>query len=177
MPTASTAQILGNIESFEPLSNHIYVRRTMACEFIVINSMLTTKNIITLLKISFTKTMKTGARITINLGDLKYNSWNKSVHCGHFLYPYKFEVPRKESHDLVRCIKDRQSTVCNLFIFWFPSDSPFPVSILRTTVIHQFSTFMHSWVTMFITGVVDAQRCDRSHWTRYQDIVDMNPMI
>lgn len=40
MPTATTAHILGNTESFEPLSNNLYVRRTMAGEFIVINDML-----------------------------------------------------------------------------------------------------------------------------------------
>ena len=40
MPTASTAQILGNTESFEPLNNNCYVRRTMAGEFIVLNEEL-----------------------------------------------------------------------------------------------------------------------------------------
>eukprot|EP01047_Picozoa_sp_COSAG01_P026569 COSAG01_NODE_1716_length_9403_cov_4.038697_9_plen_779_part_00 len=40
MPTASTAHILGNTESFEPLSNNLYVRRTMAGEFVVINDSL-----------------------------------------------------------------------------------------------------------------------------------------
>lgn len=40
MPTASTAQILGNTESFEPLSSNIYVRRTLAGEFVVVNQRL-----------------------------------------------------------------------------------------------------------------------------------------
>ena len=40
MPTASTAQIMGNTESFEPLSNNLYVRRTQAGEFVVVNNML-----------------------------------------------------------------------------------------------------------------------------------------
>lgn len=37
MPTASTAQILGNNESFEPYTQNLYVRRTMSGEFVQIN--------------------------------------------------------------------------------------------------------------------------------------------
>ena len=37
MPTASTAQIMGNTECFEAITSNIYVRRTLAGEFIVAN--------------------------------------------------------------------------------------------------------------------------------------------
>jgi len=37
MPTASTSQILGNNECFEPFTSNMYIRRTLAGEFIVIN--------------------------------------------------------------------------------------------------------------------------------------------
>lgn len=37
MPTASTSQILGNNECFEPFTSNIYSRRTIAGEFMVIN--------------------------------------------------------------------------------------------------------------------------------------------
>jgi ribonucleoside-diphosphate reductase alpha subunit len=40
MPTASTSQILGNNECFEPFTSNIYVRRTIAGEFIVANKYL-----------------------------------------------------------------------------------------------------------------------------------------
>ena len=40
MPTASTAQILGNNECFEPLTSNIYSRRTLAGEFIIVNKYL-----------------------------------------------------------------------------------------------------------------------------------------
>ena len=40
MPTASTSQILGNNECFEPFTSNIYVRRTIAGEFICINKFL-----------------------------------------------------------------------------------------------------------------------------------------
>merc|ERR1711957_1043762 len=37
MPTASTAQILGNNESFEPYTQNLYVRRTLSGEFALVN--------------------------------------------------------------------------------------------------------------------------------------------
>jgi ribonucleoside-diphosphate reductase subunit M1 len=40
MPTASTSQILGNTESFEPLTSNYYLRRTNAGEFYIINPVL-----------------------------------------------------------------------------------------------------------------------------------------
>jgi len=40
MPTASTAQILGNNESFEPYTSNIYVRRVLSGEFMVVNKHL-----------------------------------------------------------------------------------------------------------------------------------------
>lgn len=40
MPTASTSQILGNNECFEPYTSNIYTRRTLAGEFMIINKHL-----------------------------------------------------------------------------------------------------------------------------------------
>jgi len=40
MPTASTSQILGNNECFEPFTSNIYVRRTIAGEFVIVNKHL-----------------------------------------------------------------------------------------------------------------------------------------
>jgi ribonucleotide reductase alpha subunit len=40
MPTASTAQIMGNCESFEPYHSNIFIRETLAGEFIVVNKNL-----------------------------------------------------------------------------------------------------------------------------------------
>merc|ERR1711957_105752 len=37
MPTASTAQILGNNESFEPCTQNLYVRRVLSGEFVSVN--------------------------------------------------------------------------------------------------------------------------------------------
>ena len=41
MPTASTSQILGNNECFEPFTSNLYLRRTLAGEFVCINKHLT----------------------------------------------------------------------------------------------------------------------------------------
>lgn len=40
MPTASTSQILGNNECFEPYTSNLYVRRVLSGEFIVVNKHL-----------------------------------------------------------------------------------------------------------------------------------------
>ncbi|TAL62556.1 MAG: ribonucleoside-diphosphate reductase subunit alpha, partial [Bacteroidetes bacterium] len=40
MPTASTSQILGNNECFEPFTSNIYTRRTLSGEFVVVNKYL-----------------------------------------------------------------------------------------------------------------------------------------
>ena len=40
MPTASTSQILGNNECFEPYTSNLYTRRTLAGDFIVVNKYL-----------------------------------------------------------------------------------------------------------------------------------------
>ena len=40
MPTASTSQIMGFNESFEPITNNIFQRKTLSGEFIIINKYL-----------------------------------------------------------------------------------------------------------------------------------------
>ena len=40
MPTASTSQILGNNECFEPFTSNIFTRRTLAGDFMIVNKYL-----------------------------------------------------------------------------------------------------------------------------------------
>jgi ribonucleoside-diphosphate reductase alpha chain len=40
MPTASTSQIFGNTEAFEPITSNLYKRQTLAGEFVVVNKHL-----------------------------------------------------------------------------------------------------------------------------------------
>jgi ribonucleotide reductase alpha subunit len=42
MPTATTSQIMGNNECFEPYTSNMYLRRTLAGEFVVLNKHLVT---------------------------------------------------------------------------------------------------------------------------------------
>ena len=42
MPTAGTSQILGNNECFEPYTSNLYVRRTLAGEFVCVSRHLLT---------------------------------------------------------------------------------------------------------------------------------------
>jgi ribonucleotide reductase alpha subunit len=42
MPTASTSQVLGNNESFEPFTANVYTRRVLAGEFVCVNKHLVT---------------------------------------------------------------------------------------------------------------------------------------
>lgn len=50
MPTASTSQILGNNESFEPFTTNIYTRRVLAGEFVLVNPHLV-RDLIELVKL------------------------------------------------------------------------------------------------------------------------------
>lgn len=52
MPTASTSQILGNNESFEPYTSNVYTRRVLAGEFVLVNPHLV-KDLIELVYINF----------------------------------------------------------------------------------------------------------------------------
>ena len=54
MPTASTSQILGNNESFEPYTSNIYIRRVLSGEFVIINPHLV-QDLIKLVKLNFNK--------------------------------------------------------------------------------------------------------------------------
>ncbi len=50
MPTASTSQILGNNESFEPFTSNIYTRRVLSGEFVMVNKYLV-KDLISLVSV------------------------------------------------------------------------------------------------------------------------------
>lgn len=53
MPTASTAQIMGNNESIEPFTSNMYNRRVLAGEFTVINKVSTSPPLVTMVIICF----------------------------------------------------------------------------------------------------------------------------
>lgn len=55
MPTASTSQIMGNTESFEPITSNIYTRRVLSGEFVCVNKYLV-KALIKQVKLVLTRT-------------------------------------------------------------------------------------------------------------------------
>lgn len=87
MPTASTAQILGNNESFEPYTSNIYTRRVLSGEFQVVNQHL----VVDLIKlglwdapmkneiISYRGSIQNITRIPQELRDLYKTVWELSV--------------------------------------------------------------------------------------------------
>jgi len=134
MPTASTSQIMGNNDAFEPFSSNIYTRRLLSGEFVVINKHL----IKDLLELNlWTEHMKN-----------KLIEHNGSVHKLDIpedlknIYKTAFEISPKS---IIKMAKDRQffvdqSQSMNLFI-----DTP---SIAQLANIH-----MYSWKQGLKTGI------------------------
>jgi ribonucleoside-diphosphate reductase alpha subunit len=86
MPTASTSQILGNNECFEPYTSNIYTRRTLSGEFIIANKHLM-KDLISLglwsetmrqKLISTNGSVQTIAEIPQNIKDIYKTVWEIS---------------------------------------------------------------------------------------------------
>ena len=102
MPTASTSQILGNNECFEPFTSNIYTRRVLAGDFIVINKYLVQDLVDRQL---WTADVRT--QIIANNGSIQ------SLECipGELksLYKTVWEIPQKVLIDMSR---DRAPFVC-----------------------------------------------------------------
>ena len=102
MPTASTAQILGNNECFEPFTSNIYTRRTLAGEFIIVNKYL----------------MKELIELKLWDEDLKNNIISNNGSIQHIQgipihikdkYKIVWEIPMKHLIDMA---KDRGAFIC-----------------------------------------------------------------
>jgi len=102
MPTASTSQILGNNEAFEPITSNIYTRRTLAGEFIVINKYLMRELIDMGL---WTDALKNN--IIANRGSIQHLT-NLSEHMRN-KYKTVWELPMK---DLIDMSADRGTFIC-----------------------------------------------------------------
>jgi ribonucleotide reductase alpha subunit len=102
MPTASTSQILGNNEAFEPITSNIYTRRTLAGEFIVINKYLMRELIDMGI---WTEALKNN--IIANRGSVQHLT-NLSEHMRN-KYKTVWELPMK---DLIDMSADRAAFIC-----------------------------------------------------------------
>jgi ribonucleoside-diphosphate reductase alpha chain len=111
MPTASTSQILGNTECFEPVTSNLYSRRVLAGEFIVINKYLVEDLVARGL---WTSEIRTA--IIANNGSIA--SMNELPSELRDLYKTAWEIPMKT---LINLARDRAPFICqsqslNLFV-------------------------------------------------------------
>lgn len=102
MPTASTSQILGNNECFEPITSNIYSRSTLAGEFMVAN-----KHLMKELKELNMWNEEIKNNIIENKGSVKYIDGLPE----HIKEKYKtvWEIPMK---DIILMAKDRGAFIC-----------------------------------------------------------------
>ena len=101
MPTASTSQILGNNECFEPFTSNIYVRRTIAGEFVIVNKHLMSE-LIALGK--WNDEIKNG--IIANGGSIQQLDLPKPI---KEKYKIVWEIPMKH---VLEMAKDRGAYIC-----------------------------------------------------------------
>ena len=110
MPTASTAQIMGNNESFEPYTSNVYSRRVLAGEFVVINKYLVNK-----LKEENLFNKETIDTIVYHRGSVKYTNLSKET---KEVFKTAWEISQKA---LIEMSAERGPYICqsqslNLFI-------------------------------------------------------------
>ena len=111
MPTASTAQILGNYECFEPIISNIYTRRVLAGEYMVLNHYLVQD---LMLSEQWSPTMKN--KIISNDGSIL--SIDEIPNCFKERYKTVWEMSQK---DIIDMAADRGKYICqsqslNLFM-------------------------------------------------------------
>ena len=102
MPTASTSQILGNNECFEPITSNIYSRKTLAGDFVLVNKYLVEE----LLKLGlWNEELKNS--IIANKGSVSHIQ-NLSPHIKE-KYKIVWEMPMKE---IINMSRDRGAFIC-----------------------------------------------------------------
>jgi ribonucleotide reductase alpha subunit len=102
MPTASTSQILGNNECFEPITSNIYSRKTLAGDFILVNKYLVED----LLKLGlWNEELKNS--IIANKGSVKHlQALSQDL---KEKYKTVWEIPMKE---IINMARDRGAYIC-----------------------------------------------------------------
>ena len=140
MPTASTSQILGNNECFEPLTSNIYSRRTLAGEFILVNKYL----INDLIGINmWNEEIKNN--IILNKGSIQYiEGIPKFI---KEKYKIVWEIPMKHIIDMA---KDRGAFICQSqsMNLWIEDPDP---KILT-------NMYFYSWKAGLKTGIYYLRR-------------------
>ena len=141
MPTASTSQILGFNECFEPITSNIYSRRTSAGEFIVVNKYLMRE----LIDLGLWNE-KIKNNIILNKGSIQQL---KGVVSQHILDKYKIVWEMSMKH-IINMSVDRGAFICQSqsFNIWVANPD---YKILNT--IH-----MYAWKHGLKTGMYYLRR-------------------
>lgn len=140
MPTASTSQILGNNECFEPITSNIYTRKTLAGEFVLINKYLVEELIATGI---WNEEIKNN--IIMNRGSIQYIE-GLSEHIKE-KYRIVWEIPMKNLIDMSR---DRGIFICQSQSLNLWMEDPDPKSL---TNMH-----FYSWRAGLKTGIYYLRR-------------------
>ena len=135
MPTASTSQIMGYVESFEPYKSNIYMRKTQAGEFPVINKFLYND----LRKINYDMNMAK-EYLLVNDGSVQTMP-NLPIEL-KALYKTAYEMPMKS---IINMARDRQPFIdqaqsMNLFFNRFTYDG------------HFYKCILYAWKAKLKTG-------------------------
>jgi len=112
MPTASTSQILGNNECFEPFTSNLYTRRVLAGDFMVVNKYLVED----LIKLRLWNSWTTRTRSLNHNGSIQ--NIEEIPDDLKELYKTAWEIPQKT---LINMSRDRAPFICqsqslNLFL-------------------------------------------------------------
>ena len=102
MPTASTSQILGNNECFEPYTSNIYVRRVLSGEFVVVNKHLLND----LIKLGIWNETLKNKLIAANGSVQAIDDIPEHIRA---LYKTVWEIPQK---DIIDMAADRAAYIC-----------------------------------------------------------------
>ena len=140
MPTASTSQILGNNECFEPITSNIYSRRTLAGDFVMVNKYLVDD----LLKLDmWNSTIKNN--IIANKGSVQFiEGLNEKM---KEKYKIVWEMSMK---DLISMSRDRGAYICQSQSLNLWMEDPTPSAL---TNMH-----FYSWKVGVKTGIYYLRR-------------------
>ena len=140
MPTASTSQILGNNECFEPITSNIYTRRTLAGEFVMVNKYLVDE----LLELGlWNEDIKNN--IIANKGSIQHIEGLSN----NIKEKYKI-VWEMKMKDLIDMSRDRGAYICQSQSFNLWMEDPEPKSL---TNMH-----FYSWRAGLKTGIYYLRR-------------------
>lgn len=148
MPTASTSQILGNNECFEPITSNLYTRRTLAGDFVLVNHYLV-RDLMACGKWS----VEMKDSIIANHGSIQHLDISS-----HLKQKYKvvWEMPMKHLIDMAA---DRGAYICQ--------SQSLNLWIKDPTYTILTSMYFYGWKKGLKTGVYYLRRKPKHHTTQF----------